>query len=87
MHTYNAGLGADSEVDKIIANVMASARALFPVQTSEAEAWIAARLASYGVDYARYKAQQYYGTASEFLSNPIILLGLGLFAGWVIFKR
>ena len=86
MHAYNAGLG-DEAIDRIIKNVIESARSIFPAQTAEAEAWIAARLANYGVDYAKYRAQQAYGTASEWLSNPLILIAIGLGAGYLFFRR
>lgn len=83
---YGSGLGAD-DIDTIIQNVLASARSLYPVQTAEAEAWVTARLANYGIDYAKYRAQQLYGTASEWLSNPLIMLGLGLGIGYFVFRR
>lgn len=82
----DCGLG-DEAVDSIIANVMASARALFPQQTAEAEAWITARLTSYGIDYAKYRAQQLYGNINEWLANPFVLLGIGLLGGYLISKR
>ena len=83
------GLGADSPeaIDTLVRNTVAVARDLFPGQTAAAEEWIAARLMSYGTDYAKYKVQQGYGVASEWLSNPFVVLGIGLFAGWIIFKR
>jgi hypothetical protein len=86
MRHNSAGLG-DEGIDQIIQNVINSARSLYPVQTAEAEAWIAARLANYGIDYARYRAQQMYGTATEWLSNPFILIGLGILGGYILSKR
>jgi hypothetical protein len=86
MKYSNCNLG-DADVDTIIANVMASARALFPQQTAEAEAWIASRLTSYGIDYAKYRAQQLYGGVNEWLSNPVVLLGVGLLGGYLLFRK
>jgi hypothetical protein len=86
MHYQDYGLG-DEQIDSIIRSVVESARSLFPQQTAEAEAWITARLANYGVDYAKYRAQQLYSSASEWLSNPVILIGLGLLGGYLVFKK
>jgi len=86
--TCNEGLGADtSQVDAIVLSVVEAARALFPEKTAEAEAYIQQRLFNYGVDYAKYKARQTYGTATELLSSPMVLLGLGLLGGYFMFKR
>jgi len=82
------GLAAEENTtDQIIRELTSSARALFPAQTAEAEAWIAKRAVNYGIDYAKYQAQQGYSTINEWLSNPIILLALGLGAGWLVFRR
>lgn len=81
------GLQGDENVDAVLRELMNTARSIWPEQTAEAEAWIAARAASYGIDYAKYKAGQAYQAASEWVSNPLILLGLGLLGGYLIFKR
>ena len=86
MKYYSTNLG-DEAVDTIIKNIMTAARSLFPEQTSEFEAWVTARLAAYGIDYAKYRAQQLYGTATDWFSSPVILLGLGLLGGYLVFKR
>jgi hypothetical protein len=85
----NRGLGAAelTETDLVIRNIMDSARSLFPEQTAEFENWVSARAMNYGIDYAQYKAKQAYGALTDLVSSPIALLGLGLFAGWMIFKR
>ena len=86
MKYYNQNLG-DEAIDTIIQNIIMSARSLFPEQTSEFEAWVTARMAAYGIDYAKYRAQQLYGTATDWLSNPVVLLGVGLLGGYLMFKR
>lgn len=86
----DTGLGADqqpNDIDTLIQNTVSLARDLFPNQTAAAEEWISQRLLNYGVNYAQYKAGQYYQTATDYLSNPYVVLGLGLFAGWFFFGR
>lgn len=84
-----SGLGAmeESQIDALIANTVALARDIFPNQTQAAEEWISRRLMAYGIDYAKNRAGQFYGSVSEVLTNPFVVLGIGLFAGYLIFKR
>ncbi len=79
-------LGED-QVDVIIQNVLSMARSLWPEKTAEAEAWVTQRLFNYGIDYSKYKAEMAYQTATQWLSSPAVLLGLGLFAGYLAFRK
>lgn len=79
--------GEPSNVDTLIAETMAAARSLFPEQTAQAESWAAQRLAAYGVNYAKYRAEQAYGSLAAIFDNPWIVLGSGLFIGYLLWKR
>jgi hypothetical protein len=75
----------ESETDVVVRNILDSARSIFPVQTAEAEAWINARLADYGISYARYQAERMVSVTYPWLQNPLVWI-VGAWIVWKIFK-
>lgn len=77
-----------SDVDALVNNVRTIAQAIWGNdKVAEAEAWINQQLLQYGINYAKYKAQQAYGAVSEYLQNPIVVFGVGFIVAAMLFRR
>ena len=66
----------DTTTDEIVKMVINFARANWPTQTAEAEAWINQQLTNYGISYAKYQAEQASATLGQY--STLLWLGGGL---------
>lgn len=62
----------ETDTDRLVKNVMDTARGLFPEQTAQAEQWVNATLTQYGISYAKYQAEQKLALAQPWLESPIV---------------
>jgi len=67
-HCSNLG---DDQTDIIIANILDTAREIWPERTAQAEDWINSQAASYGISYAKYQAERASMTVYPWLQSPI----------------
>jgi hypothetical protein len=68
MATYLSQLG-DEDSDLLVKQIIDNARTIWPVQTTETEAWINKELTKYGISYAKYQTEQ---SLAGWLQSPII---------------
>lgn len=82
-------LGDSPTTDDIVASVIEFARAQWPSETAKAEAWINQQLATYGISYAKYQAQQAAATVNVALAGfaPLLWIGGGVLLIMALRKR